>query len=840
MALDPRISLAVQPPNIQPPDLLKTMLVSAQMRESATLNASRLQQMQEMQAELVRQERQREILREHEASLRGGGGGQPAAFAPSILQQELRPTSSANAPVTGQTEFRPVRQEAEQFGPPAPGTTFPGYGQAYRQEAEPFGPPAPAATAPVSQPAAPLASGVPTGGYLGPQKLGGGQTATALSQTVTDARINQGKPTNIPLIVPGISQQEIQSIAAGKEPSEEAYERSIAHAQSRIARGEQIPSYGTIDEAVSVSKAESEDRGTRLASAATTPSAPAQVTPLPGMRMTPRTTTQLAYKLLSNGASNAIQAVQAVDAAENAEVNRQTARLQQGVTALDYLQRTSIGVNSQATLDAVRADIESKAPGAGQILPPTYEPGAWGQFQQGLKTQEQLHREALLKIQEGQLKVAQGGLGVQQQQAGIHQQQVTTQERAEALKFAVQAAPIVHDQTSLDNFRKNLPERIAALLPQTYTAESWAKTLENLKQAHARAIGEVGAMQPTYYRDANGNLVAMQPTNMGNMRPFNVQGIPGQQAAQPVPQPGVPSTGTVPPAQGAGAQAAPQGPLTPAPPVKTADTGTEIVTIGPGGAEASQRIQKQPGEAAAQAEEGKLVGKEAAERAQKSRDAQRLIREVNAKHDNVYQALKDVQGALNAPGFPANGTLSQLMNFFGESNARELRNKLGLIKANLGLEELTNLKSAGTTLGQVTEAEHRLLQEITAVLDPTQEVGKIRENMGRIWGTLEGGYVRRNEAFASDFPEGAQPREMPGARRMPPGGTVTPPPAASPGLPGRQPQAPPMGTQQQQLQQQTKPVISREQQERVLQGKSPAEQEALKRAWRLKYQLEGE
>src|SRR4030095_16430728 len=123
------------------------------------------------------------------------------------------------------------------------------------QRAQPTVMPAPGRQGAVA--GSPLSSGVPAEGYLGTQNLGGGQTATALSQTVTDARINQGKPTNIPLIVPGISQQEIQSIAAGKEPSGEAYERSIAHAQNRIARGEQIPSYGTIDEAVSVSKAES-------------------------------------------------------------------------------------------------------------------------------------------------------------------------------------------------------------------------------------------------------------------------------------------------------------------------------------------------------------------------------------------------------------------------------------------------------------------------------------------------------------------------------------------------------------------------------------------------------
>jgi hypothetical protein len=108
---------------------------------------------------------------------------------------------------------------------------------------------------------APLASGVPKEGYLGVQDLGGGRTATVLGRTVTDPRLNQGRPTNIPLIVPGIAREEIQAVANGADPTPEAEERAIQHALARVKRGETIPSYDTIDKAVAASKAESSQRG---------------------------------------------------------------------------------------------------------------------------------------------------------------------------------------------------------------------------------------------------------------------------------------------------------------------------------------------------------------------------------------------------------------------------------------------------------------------------------------------------------------------------------------------------------------------------------------------------
>jgi hypothetical protein len=148
----------------------------------------------------------------------------------------------------------------------------------------------PASSTPPLPPSLP--SGAPKEGYLGPQDVGEGQTATVLLETITDPRINQAKPTNIPLIVPGISPEEIRRLAAGHPPTPDTYERAIQHALGRIQAGAQLQAYSDIPSAVAAAKQESAARGQPPSAPATPsdivlditkPSAPSvpQATPAP-------------------------------------------------------------------------------------------------------------------------------------------------------------------------------------------------------------------------------------------------------------------------------------------------------------------------------------------------------------------------------------------------------------------------------------------------------------------------------------------------------------------------------------------------------------------------------
>ena len=755
MALDPRISLAVQPPNIQPPDLLKTMLASAQMRESATLSASRLQQIQEVQAELVRQERQRELMRRWADEDRGVAPGQGAAYGPSILQRELGTPSPAQVPVVRQTEFRPTVT--------SPITSEPGFAGAVRTGEDAVG----VRTAePVRLPEQPLTQ------------------------------------TTQPVAAPPVSQ-----------PA--APEQQVAVAPTTATDAQPA--------------------------AATAPLPSAQVAPLPGMRMQPRTATQRAYAILGNGANNALQVVQGLDAAENAEVNRQTARLQQAVTGLDYIQRASGGVNSQATLDAVHADIESKAPGAGAVLPPTYTPESWAQFQQGLKTQEQLHREALLEIQKGNLKVAQTGAQTQQRQADIHQQQVEQQGRTvqatvadKAVDVARNMHPFVTDQRTLDmyvNAVRELSPQLAETLPKTYTKEAIDELGTRLKKTGARTTLDEGGFNLMYAYDEKAKKYrVLQPTRGGVLREMELQLRPGERLLGPGELPpagateekptGTPATpptagqvpqgtATTPPAGQARADAS-QIQIQPKGIVK--ETDTEILTYDQTGTRILKREPKNVGQAAAERASGTEQGKQEAERGPKARQAKLLLDQLDIKNARMYAAMTELaEIAKNSPN--SFGRLYGAWENVNDPTALRIRSAIKTLNANIGLEELENLKAMGLTLGQVTEPEHRLLREQVADLEPRLPSADFSKKVATIWETIHKYQGLRQNAFQMDFPEGAKQRPPP---RIPEGGTVAPPAPASSQLPGQQPQAPPAGTPQQQ----PSKVIPRAQWQEILQALS--------------------
>jgi hypothetical protein len=110
-------------------------------------------------------------------------------------------------------------------------------------------------------------------GEVGVQQRPGGGVSTELSITVEDERLNDGKPTNIPLLV--ANQINIQSLLRGAKPSREQVNIAIARAAERVAGGETLPSFNTVEEAVAAAKKRSAAGGslpdTRRATGAETP-----------------------------------------------------------------------------------------------------------------------------------------------------------------------------------------------------------------------------------------------------------------------------------------------------------------------------------------------------------------------------------------------------------------------------------------------------------------------------------------------------------------------------------------------------------------------------------------
>lgn len=128
----------------------------------------------------------------------------------------------------------------------------------------------------------------------------------------------------------------------------------------------------------------------------------------------------------------------------------------------------------------------------------------------------------------------------------------------------------------------------------------------------------------------------------------------------------------------------------------------------------------------------KVVGKdegegvvETGERSQRKADA--TLRAADLRRGELLTNLNHADSLINdwSAGLAAHGAK------VGAAPAN-LASSLQAIKSSIGLEELTNLKRMGVTLGQVTEAEHSLLQSLVANLDQVQDPQELRGKLRQI------------------------------------------------------------------------------------------------------------
>ena len=100
-------------------------------------------------------------------------------------------------------------------------------------------------------------------GELGTLQGQSGTVSTEISVTVTDPRLNDGEPTNIPTLVQG--QVDIQGLVDSGNPTDEQIEIAITRAIERQGQGASLPFFESIEQAeqAAVRRHESEERRTR-------------------------------------------------------------------------------------------------------------------------------------------------------------------------------------------------------------------------------------------------------------------------------------------------------------------------------------------------------------------------------------------------------------------------------------------------------------------------------------------------------------------------------------------------------------------------------------------------
>jgi len=99
--------------------------------------------------------------------------------------------------------------------------------------------------------------------------------------------------------------------------------------------------------------------------------------------------------------------------------------------------------------------------------------------------------------------------------------------------------------------------------------------------------------------------------------------------------------------------------------------------------------------------------------------------------DSANALMDQIRGVSGHPGLDAGtGTLGGIRSFFNSTDANDFRKAVEGLKAPVFLNELGKLKAAGITLGAVTEAEGKKLEQRIANLDTDQSTPAFKNQVG--------------------------------------------------------------------------------------------------------------
>lgn len=129
--------------------------------------------------------------------------------------------------------------------------------------------------------------------------------------------------------------------------------------------------------------------------------------------------------------------------------------------------------------------------------------------------------------------------------------------------------------------------------------------------------------------------------------------------------------------------------------------------------------------------------------------------------DRLATAANEVQQHPGLAGIT--GTRGAFPNIPG-SAAADAQAKLDTLKAQVGfgtLQEMRNASKSGGALGQVTEAEHRLLQNAIAALEKSQSKAQMAESLQKIKDYADAAKGRLREAYNLKHHAGAVQGEAP-------------------------------------------------------------------------------
>ena len=147
---------------------------------------------------------------------------------------------------------------------------------------------------------------------------------------------------------------------------------------------------------------------------------------------------------------------------------------------------------------------------------------------------------------------------------------------------------------------------------------------------------------------------------------------------------------------------------------------------------------------------------------------------VSAADAKTANLLKAIELAKEQTGYSSAGPIGQITSGIGGTPAKNLSATLNTIKANLGFDELQEMRDnspTGGALGQVAVQEINYLQSVLASLEQSQGPQQLRDNLDKVAAAKKASNERIKQAYAQTYPsnvpsELATPDEASTIRKM--------------------------------------------------------------------------
>lgn len=131
-----------------------------------------------------------------------------------------------------------------------------------------------------------------------------------------------------------------------------------------------------------------------------------------------------------------------------------------------------------------------------------------------------------------------------------------------------------------------------------------------------------------------------------------------------------------------------------------------------------------------------IPGSQAAQEREQSQRAERVRREATERAGGtVIRAINDIEQTMRTAALPTTGFFGERLSNVGGTAANDIRASLDTVRANIGFDQLNQMRQASPTggaLGNVTERELNFLQAVLGSVDQSQTEAQFRQNLRRL------------------------------------------------------------------------------------------------------------